>query len=557
MLIAFFRSIGGLSVFTLLFLFPHLARSSSEQVPIALNAYIDFANESIHLLSIIHERVEAYNQAANQWIAQPTDQPPVFSISDQLSGHTYIGELQGICLRTPGLADPGINLKNLWEESRVRERMIPPPARMKLHQYRAQLWASLGEVLAICEQLDQYSHSSQSGMEPHLATAYLLMKQVGIQLEKFQAIKQEMYFLIQGTSPPVPKALTDLANLMDQVQSVMLSARAENAQDLATQLDRLERTLSETKANQARQVQALDRIGLYYDRGNTVYEHVLDYGRQIVRIGRASLGKESINAWYAANGRVYYFYNKRLLSLYNHHKYGLTAYYNRFLSFSQTPLLKTIEQVPTFRLIPPPMPASQVQDLVADDPVLSLLPPGAPVNHLIFLIDVSASMKKPEKLPLLKSALASLLASLRPEDQISLVVYSGKAQVIIQEVSAREKDKIFQRLDRVNGTGETNFNKGLKLAYELAESSYLPEGNNRIILATDGDFDYRNAQLKLIGNKSEIPIYFSVLLFSKFETLLARTQLQLLSQAGAGNYYHVEEDNALQILHEEAAAFSD
>jgi len=107
----------------------------------------------------------------------------------------------------------------------------------------------------------------------------------------------------------------------------------------------------------------------------------------------------------------------------------------------------------------------------------------------VFLIDVSGSMQDYNKLPLLKSAFRLLVNQLRPQDKISIVVYAGSSGVVLDSISGAEKDKIIQAIDGLSAGGSTAGAAGLVTAYEIAKKNFVKDGNNRIILATDGDFN--------------------------------------------------------------------
>lgn len=135
-------------------------------------------------------------------------------------------------------------------------------------------------------------------------------------------------------------------------------------------------------------------------------------------------------------------------------------------------------------------------------------------SHLIFVLDVSASMNKPLRLPLLREAILNLLVYMRPEDKISIVAYSSKAEVLLSNLSAAERDSIAATVEVLASSGSTKPTKAVELAYELAEHHFIAEGNNRIIFATDGGFESEvlDKPLEKFAN-SEIPL--SVFYFGK------------------------------------------
>ncbi len=165
-----------------------------------------------------------------------------------------------------------------------------------------------------------------------------------------------------------------------------------------------------------------------------------------------------------------------------------------------------------------------------------------PANNLVFLLDVSGSMKVSNKLPLVKQAFRLLIEQLRPQDQVSIVVYAGAAGLILPPTSGDQKETILSALDRLEAGGSTAGGEGIKLAYETAQTSYLKEGNNRVIIATDGDFNVGPSSEsdleELISTKASQGVFLSVLGFGMGN--LKDNKLELLSNRGDGNYAYID-----------------
>jgi Ca-activated chloride channel homolog len=165
-----------------------------------------------------------------------------------------------------------------------------------------------------------------------------------------------------------------------------------------------------------------------------------------------------------------------------------------------------------------------------------------PPSNLVFLIDVSGSMNAPNKLPLLKSAFKLLVKELRAQDQVSIVVYAGKAGLVLPPTHGNQKDKIIAAIDRLEAGGSTAGGAGIELAYKTAKENFLTNGNNRVILATDGDFNVgvsSDAELvRLIEQKREQGVFLSVLGFGTGNYQDAK--MEQLADKGNGNYAYVD-----------------
>ena len=165
-----------------------------------------------------------------------------------------------------------------------------------------------------------------------------------------------------------------------------------------------------------------------------------------------------------------------------------------------------------------------------------------PPSNLTFLIDVSGSMSSQNKLPLLKSAFKLLVNQLREQDKVSVVVYAGAAGVVLKPTSGARKERILAALDNLESGGSTAGGAGIKLAYKLAEQNYKKKGNNRVILATDGDFNVGKssdkAMEKLIEEKRKSGVYLSVLGFGYGN--YKDSKLETLADKGNGNHAYID-----------------
>jgi Ca-activated chloride channel family protein len=165
-----------------------------------------------------------------------------------------------------------------------------------------------------------------------------------------------------------------------------------------------------------------------------------------------------------------------------------------------------------------------------------------PPSNIVFLLDVSGSMSAPNKLPLLKSSLGMLVGQLRPSDRVAIVVYAGNSGLVLPSTPCNQKQTIMESLNRLNAGGSTAGGAGLKLAYKIAEQNFMEEGNNRIILATDGDFNVgssSNAEMeRLIEKEREKGIAISVLGFGMGN--YKDDKMEIIADKGNGNYAYID-----------------
>jgi Ca-activated chloride channel family protein len=163
-----------------------------------------------------------------------------------------------------------------------------------------------------------------------------------------------------------------------------------------------------------------------------------------------------------------------------------------------------------------------------------------PASNLVFLIDVSGSMMPPNKLPLLKQSLRMLVDQLSPEDTVSIAVYAGASGTVLEPT--HDKREIRAALDELQSGGSTNGGAGIQLAYRLAERSFIKGGTNRVILATDGDFNVgvtsQSDLVDLIVRKAKGGVFLTVLGFGMDN--LKDSTLEKLADKGNGNYAYID-----------------
>ncbi|MFT6319972.1 MAG: Ca-activated chloride channel family protein [Granulosicoccus sp.] len=165
-----------------------------------------------------------------------------------------------------------------------------------------------------------------------------------------------------------------------------------------------------------------------------------------------------------------------------------------------------------------------------------------PASNLVFLLDVSGSMGDYNKLPLLKKAFQLLTQQLREDDRVSIVVYAGASGLVLPPTAENNKHTIMEALERLNAGGSTAGTAGIQLAYQTAESTFIKNGNNRIILATDGDFNVGTSStselVRLIEKKRKSGVSLSILGFGMGNYKDGR--MEQLADNGNGNYAYID-----------------
>ena len=166
-------------------------------------------------------------------------------------------------------------------------------------------------------------------------------------------------------------------------------------------------------------------------------------------------------------------------------------------------------------------------------------------SNLVFLLDVSGSMNSPHKLPLLKRSLTLLTNQLNEHDRVSIVVYAGAAGIVLKPTAGNQQATITRALNQLNAGGSTNGGQGIELAYNIAQEQFIKGGINRVILATDGDFNVGTSNIdtlkKLIAKKREQGITLTTLGFGQgnYNDYL----MEQIADVGNGNYAYIDNIN--------------
>lgn len=165
-----------------------------------------------------------------------------------------------------------------------------------------------------------------------------------------------------------------------------------------------------------------------------------------------------------------------------------------------------------------------------------------PASNLVFLLDVSGSMNSPNKLPLVQSAFKLLVDNLRPQDRVAIVVYAGAAGVVLPSTSGDKKERIMDAINKLHAGGSTAGGEGITLAYKIAQENFVKGGNNRIILATDGDFNVGasgDADMeRLVEEKRKSGVFLTCLGFGMGN--YKDSKMEVLADKGNGNYAYID-----------------
>ncbi|GAB3338062.1 hypothetical protein GCM10027299_49810 [Larkinella ripae] len=515
----------------------------------ALNAYIDFINESLRQMNLLQLQVRNYQSSAEYCRNPDPNRRRAPLTYDHNAFHVPAADYQLLL---------------------TNSKAIPVTYRTPINSQAEVLMNMLKEMDGLSIELIGYTQ--EKGYEQdRLNRSDEILDRYAVLFDLFDQKKEQLYTDVrrihESYKPANPASSWHVAGqallkAIDDDRAVLFGVR-DFMKEETTDLPQTDKILTHRRnliTDEYKNLKGLPRYG----RSNglcpyTPYEDVAEnsgqFAEKVAQIQPISPKNRSYGAHPYES--FYYFYNGQLVYL-----------YNQFSALARTGVLKMVNQPNLFAFQrpstvkpereaaprlektepPAPMPANPAPAPTGAAPTLT----GFATNNLVLLLDVSASMESPFKLPLLKKAIKSLLPLLRPEDQVSIVVYSGKANVVLPPTSGAKTADIIQAIDQLRSTGETDGNEGIRTAYKVADTHFIPAGNNRIILATDGEFPISEKTFESVGQFARKSINLSVLTFGR--TVINSANLRKLSTAGQGSYEHVTEEKAqIQLILEAQA----
>ncbi|MCC7246559.1 MAG: VWA domain-containing protein, partial [Saprospiraceae bacterium] len=465
-------------------------------------------------------------------------------------------------------------LSNLAEAER-QSRHIPEASRATLLAQARQLMDISIEMDGLRQALTDFSTEKRwksEGFAPveRIRDRYVALFQIFDQKkEQLYADIAQVYAAYQpaaaGTS--WQRSYAALTDVVKADKTLVSSARAQWSQKTQTLVlphEAVENASVKSIQDEFTNLKGIEKLGRYNGLcPYTPYEDVGLSSRRLAGYGKAPERQKPADFTY----------------LYN----NIIDDYNHFVALSGQPFLKNTRALDLFLPEPPPSyqrnttpvaapkpPGAETPKPVAStekpmrdtiyirDTIYLEKPPvvgekfyslnGFADNNLVFLLDMSASMKMENRLSLLQSSIARLVGLLREQDDIAVVGFSGKGKLLLPSTSGKDKSQILTTIQGLKPEGSTNIEEGLKMAFQTARQNFKKNGNNRIVLATDGDFTLTQASLERIRQHAEVGISLSVFKFGS----KPGQNLKAISENGRGNLISITPENAEIFMIKEA-----
>lgn len=534
------------------------AQSIADERNQALNRYVGFTNECLHLLYTFRGGLEELNRSVIASVEEDESITISYGFEDFFRDEKLFTFLQGSCERTAPTIDQGLEIKILYQNTK-QNQALSESERLILNRMRDQIWSLVLEFLEKNYSLVAETARGNDGMDREI---FVLLDQIERIYQDIDKEVSRMRGYLEEITPPVPLAMQPFTSLATTGEALIHAIRVDDQAAIAASRLALGQSIGAARRAKSQYASQLRQLGIQGgDEGEQAYDHAVEYGELLLqRSEPRALASQVRNSW-SRHEAAYYHYNIRLLDIYNHHKYGLTSYYKSLIEHANRVFLHPLDITPWFTVIHPKEPEP---DLVIEAPApvivieiddsetetLNLV--AAPTNNLVFLIDVSASMNGSDKLPVFKENLEFLVSLFRPEDNIAIVTFSENASIVLDATSGSYPAEIKSAIRGIRTGGETRVKKGFKEAYRIAEEQFIFNGTNRVILITDGIFDTDRSVESTISRSAGKGIQLSVMLVGRREATPVKARLSQLAELGEGRYSHMTTDNAKQVLVSEA-----
>lgn len=561
----------------------------------ALNNYIVYSNEVSHALNLMYFDFLHINDQFYQFVEDSIDQV-VYEKDNILTNPDYFPIY-------PRDLYPAILNDNIY---------IPYDKRGAPLQLIGKVVNVLKEIEDTRSLLAQYVETGDYKKDTNLVQGFKWLRRVEVLYYDMFTLQEKLHWnltaIIQTYNSPqidsnALRATQELQPLLKQSKLVIKAVRAgDTSSSLEYNFLKLNEFLISLEGRQESILKGLKKIPNSLRSPEKRFAEILNRTQNILKIAKEyQRNPKYLNLNFKTS---YYYYNIDLLNSYNRSGDGAATLFNKFINDNDVYWLYEHEMPHLFEVLYPDIPeyeqykapdidieelirkklrekyvadsiaqiksdsiaqakkdsaiyAQQILDSIEyrknNPQVGDMNLNGFATNNLVFLLDISASMKDTNKLPLLKEALVQLLDLMREEDNITLITYSGKAEVVLPPTSMTSeanKKRVIDIISQLSSDGSSDANKGIRLAYKTIEESIIKNGNNRVIMATDGAFNINSRVKKIIkrGTKEKDPIRLSIFYFSKKEYTHHKELLENLSEMGAGKYRHIKKENAKKIL---------
>jgi len=529
--------------FFIIFFLPILVSGQNiikyKQIVAGLNNYMEFIHETTHSEYLFRSDFVNFNSELLRKYKYPKSKI-FFDNRDHLDEITYYEDLPSV----------------MYKKCLDSKFSIEVGEKANLDSFIEKMWQSIQNMELICDTIEIKVENGVFEDTSRLKEGFELLERAKLEfynyLTDWYLLKTNIYSImlkygLRDTSNPYIKTSIALDNLFNIVYNLAENIRQNDTNNVKKLIPILEETINKFDGKADYYLKGAKRYG--YSNGHDPYlrfDKIIEEAKAELSHAQNFVKHTKYPQYLEKTYRKSdYYYNEKIINKFNRHGLGMAYEYNIFAENSNGWVLKKAQLPHTLNVIYPEKPIEKPQrDIIVEYTLID-----APQENLIFLLDVSNSMNSPEKMPLLKESIKYLVSLMRAYDYITIVAFSGTARVVMPATKAIDKDSISKIIDNIYAVGQTKLFPGLKISYSSAKKSFIKEGNNKIILATDGKFKVDKKITKLISKNSD-NIQLSVLYFGKSNHNYE--ELKKLTELGQGNCTKITAKNLKKVLVKEA-----
>ncbi|MCB0515655.1 MAG: VWA domain-containing protein [Chitinophagales bacterium] len=528
------------------------------------NLTIEAINEAAHCINSAHTPLQNFNFEINQLAkayqaeANTKKQAEILNKAPKLSLFKEINNPNFFLPQCAKMAPtPFISIEKQHQAALAKADKVPPGYRQRLQELMKKSRILLKQYEELLQKIDQQTQNPSYLKEENLASTYALLDKYSLLCFDYSVVMDKLFkVMLESNGQYLLPGMEKMHAITYNAHQLLLAMRRNDKNETAYFKKNVDNGIS----NDNSENEALLKESDEFSFDETKIQAIIAQAKQISLIADNFLTNKT--PWQNGNQNNLYnevggamYFGEKIVEHFNHNQKGIVWCFNEFVKLSNFDLLFQPEETIWFKTVYLEKPELKIDEAAILESLKNAmendnLPPpppvkpppsleGAATNNLIFLLDVSHSMNVEEKMPLLQESFKFLVDLLRPEDKVAIVTYAGNAKVILNSTSGKEKQELKEAISELRFSGKTDGYNGMKLAFEECDKNFIPDGNNRIIIATDGKFIIDSKLEKLIKKYARKGIALSAFQFGFGESPIITDRLTSLSQIGSGNFYHV------------------
>ncbi len=508
---------------------------------------ISYTNNQVYQLSNLQVQLDAFDLELNTYYEEFSTYHHARLYQEKMKGKGLIFNYQSILLESMSMY---MSKEELLGKIYARIGQLSSMEKKSLTDHFSVMNKLVEELDQYCKELSHHITSKAYLTDPDLSVARGYLSKCQFLLEDFNATKEKLYFDISaihskhglrgrgnGYLPLIHAGNSLVVEGNHLISAIKKHNNQELIEHVAKFTERLLRARQLASTSELFPNDKTERIFMeLVAKSDTMLAYIQNY-QQVPFSGEIE----------RMNEKDYYYINHYLYPVFSNSESGMVDLYNELVKNSNSGRLPMMNEMKWFvpRDYEPIAPVPDPENYVFEEEV-------APV-HLVLLVDISGSMNRKDKLPLMQQSCKQLLNYLRKEDRLSIVTFAGKAEIITADRAVSETNDLISEISQLKCEGESKVEEGIILAYKQGKNTENVDSNLRLVMVTDGGFDINNKLLRLIEGQSYAQVPLSVLYVGSEHDEMEH-RLKRLASIGGGNFGHAKETLFVPYLLLEAGA---